>query len=341
MTFCVPPEWAIHKAIWTAWPASASDWPEGFDYPRKDIAAMARALADADGDKVKILACGQEAVVSARMMVGDVAEIVPFEYDDIWLRDTGPVFSLDGTGRKHQAEVFGFNAWGGKFDLPNDAKLARRLSDHVGVAARVHPFVLEGGSIDADGEGTLLSTKQCLLNPNRNPGWSAARIEEGVMKAYGARKIIWIEEGLQNDHTDGHIDNLARFVGPGHVVCQKASGADDPNAEALRDIEQCLRSSTDASGRLLRVTAIPSPGKAQNLGGMIVPASHMNFIIGNKTVVVPVYNDYGKEAVAALADVFPGRKVVGVSSFGLLTAGSSGLEGGGGSFHCITQQEPA
>lgn len=339
MTFRAPAEWALHKAIWTAWPASREDWPAGFDYPRKDIAAMVKALSD--GDLVKVLACGEEALGSAREMLGDSAEVVPFEYDDIWLRDTGPVFSVDDTGQNHRAETFGFNGWGGKFDLPRDKTLAARIAMSLCVGVRTHSFVLEGGSIDADGAGTLLSTRQCLLNPNRNPRLSGAEIEKAVLEAYGARKIIWVEKGLQNDHTDGHIDNLARFVGPGHVVCQCASGADDPNASALREIEVSLRESTDAEGRKLKVTAIPSPGLVRNLGGIIVPASHMNFIIGNTIVVVPVYNEFGQQAVELLQTLFSSRRVVGVSSFGLLTAGCKDLSGGGGSFHCITQQQPA
>lgn len=299
---------------------------------------MVKALAG--GDAVKVLACGEEAALSARQAVGDVAEVIAFEYDDIWLRDTGPVFSRDEATGRFQVEIFCFNGWGGKFDFPRDVVLAEKLAAYVGVGLRSHPLVLEGGSIDTDGEGTLLSTRECLLNPNRNPKWNVRRIEDVVLLAYGARKLIWIEQGLVNDHTDGHIDNLARFVGAGHVVCQSPSGKDDPNAEALLAIENRLRSSTDAEGKLLRVTTIPSPGLVKNSGGHILPASHMNFIIGNKTVVVPVYNDFGKEAVAELASVFRGRKVVGVPSFGLLTGGGADLSGGGGSFHCITQQQP-
>ena len=179
-----------------------------------------------------------------------------------------------------------------------------------------------------DGTGYALTTAQCLMNPNRNKGWTRATAEAALHNAYGVDHVVWIDDGLLNDHTDGHIDNIARFVGPAHVVCQSPNGADDPNAATLRAIERQLRAIP-----AFTVTTIPSPGLVKDTEGTIVPASHMNFIIGNDVVVVPVYNEKGAEAVAALAPLFPTRKVIGLSSVALL--------GGGGSFHCITQQEPA
>jgi agmatine deiminase len=196
--------------------------------------------------------------------------------------------------------------------------------------------VLEGGAIDHDGEGTILTTRQTLLNPNRN-GWTKEQAEASLTKAFGARKIIWIDEGLKNDHTDGHIDNIARFVAPGRVVCQAPAGPDDPNADTLNAIAAVLEAATDAAGRKLDVVRIPGVGLYRNPAGEISPASHMNFIIANGVVVVPVYGTPTQAAaLEALRTVFPGRKVVGVSSCGLLGSG----EAGGGSFHCITQQEP-
>ena len=197
-------------------------------------------------------------------------------------------------------------------------------------------FVLEGGAVDHDGEGTILTTRQTLLNPNRN-SWTKEKADAALREAFGARKVIWIDEGLKNDHTDGHIDNIARFVAPGRVVCQSPGGADDPNAATLDAIAKTLESATDAAGRRLEVVRVPGAGLYRNALGEIAPASHMNFVIANEVVVVPVYGTPTQEAaLEGLQAVFTDRKVIGVSSRGLLGCGDAG----GGSFHCITQQEP-
>lgn len=329
----VPPEWAPQRAIWTAWPADPSEWNGDLDAPRRDIAALVEVL-HAAGNRVRVVVNGEAAEVSARAALGPTAEIVVARYGDIWLRDTGPIFARAGTERV--ALRFATNSWGGKYDLPDDAKVGDEIARLAGVPVRRFAFVLEGGAVDHDGEGTVLTTRQTLLNPNRN-GWSKLQAEAALGEAFGAKKIIWIDEGLKNDHTDGHIDNIARFVGPGRVVCQSAAGVDDPNAATLDQIAATLAAATDAAGRKLKLVRVPGPGLYRNALGEIGPASHMNFIIANGVVVVPVYGTPSEAAaLAALQDVFSGRKVIGVSSRGLLGAG----EAGGGSFHCITQQEP-
>lgn len=331
---CVPAEWAPQKAIWTAWPADADEWNGDLASPRADVAAMVRALS-AGGNRVRVLVNGGEAEATARAAIGSVAEIIPARYGDIWLRDTGPIFADSEGGRV--ALRFATNSWGGKFELPDDATIGDDIARLADTPMRRFGFVLEGGAVDHDGEGTVLTTRQTLLNPNRN-GWNKDEAEAALRAAFGARSIIWIDEGLRNDHTDGHIDNIARFVAPGRVVCQAAAGPDDPNAATLEAIAGRLAASTDASGRKLEVVRIPGAGLYRNTQGDISPASHMNFIIGNGVVVVPVYGTPSQEAaLAALQGVFPDRRVVGVPSRGLLGAG----EAGGGSFHCITQQEPA
>jgi len=197
-------------------------------------------------------------------------------------------------------------------------------------------FVLEGGAVDHDGEGTVLTTAQTLLNPNRN-GWTKPDAEAALAAAFGARKVIWIDEGLKNDHTDGHVDNIARFVGPGRVVCQAPAGDNDPNAATLNAIARTLEAATDAAGSKLEVTRIPGVGLYHNALGEVSPASHMNFVISNGLVVVPVYGTPTQQAALdAMQTVFPDHKVIGVPSKGLLGCGTAG----GGSFHCITQQEP-
>jgi agmatine deiminase len=329
---CVPAEWAPQKALWTAWPADAREWNGDLIAPRRDVAAMVRALGE--GNKVRLLVNGREAEASARASLGSAAEIVPLRYGDIWLRDTGPIFAKTHAGLI--ALRFKTNSWGGKFDLPDDATVGDEIARLAGAPVRRFEFVLEGGAIDHDGEGTVLTTRQTLLNPNRN-GWTRAAAERALRDAFGARKIMWIDEGLKGDHTDGHIDNIARFVAPGRLVCQSPAGADDPNAQTLDAIARTLDGATDAMGRRLEVVRIPGAGLYRNAQGEIAPASHMNFVIANGVVVVPVYGTPTQDAaLEALQAVFPDRKVIGVSSRGLLGCG----EAGGGSFHCITQQEP-
>lgn len=324
----IPAEWAPHKAIWTAWPSAADLWGEDLEPARLEVAAMIRALADEGrGDRMRVLAFGREAEASAKLALQQSAQIVAGAFGDIWLRDTGPLFTRDG------AMGFNFNGWGGKYQLPHDTEVADQIARGAGVQLARHDFILEGGAVEMDGEGTLITTRQCLLNPNRNPDWDEGKAEAALKRALGVEKILWLDEGLANDHTDGHIDNLARFVAPGRVVCQQAYGDDDPNAEVLDEIASMLAAMKDARGRKLEIIRIPSPGRVLDEDGDAVPASHMNFLIGNSTVVVPIYSDSGDDAVNALAPLFPGRKIIGLSSHAILT--------GGGSFHCITQQEPA
>ncbi|HEX5378321.1 MAG TPA: agmatine deiminase family protein, partial [Phenylobacterium sp.] len=185
------------------------------------------------------------------------------------------------------------------------------------------------------GAGTVLTTRQCLLNPNRNPGWTANAAEAALARAIGARRVLWLGDGLANDHTDGHVDNLARFVAPGVVVCPVAWGRGDVNAAAYDACAADLAAMTDADGRALRVVRIPSPGWVESHEGGAAPASHMNFIIANGAVVLPTYGDERAAGFAAeaLTSLFPDRAVIALPSNAILT--------GGGSFHCITQQEPA
>lgn len=328
-----PAEWAPQKAIWTAWPADPDEWLGDLETPRRDVAALIRALSIA-GNKVRLLVNGDEARNSALAALGDAAEIIPAKYGDIWLRDTGPIFAR--SGKDALALRFKTNSWGGKYDLPDDATVGDDIAELAKTDIRRFDFVLEGGAVDHDGEGTILTTRQTLLNPNRN-GWTKEAAEQALAQAFGAKKVIWIDEGLKNDHTDGHVDNIARFVAPGRVVCQAPAGPDDPNAETLNAIAASLENATDAAGRKLEVVRIPGVGLYRNALGEISPASHMNFIIANGVVIVPIYGTATEaDALQALQAVFPTRAVVGVSSRGLLGCGTAG----GGSFHCITQQEP-
>ncbi len=333
-----PPEWARQRCLWTAWPSAADLWREDLEEARANVAAMVRAIAEPSpatgapkGARVNVLACGEEAVQSAERMLARCAHVIPAAFGDIWLRDTGPIFAPGPDGL--EARRFRFNGWGGKYVLEHDPEVGDAIAAAAGVAVRRFDFVLEGGAVDWDGEGTVLTTRQCLLNPNRNPGWSEASAEAALARALGARKVIWLGDGLCNDHTDGHVDNLARFVGPAHVVCQAPFGADDPNTTALDAVAAALAGQTDARGRPIQVTRLPSPGLVRDEDGDPSPASHMNFVITDRVVVMPTYGAAStQEALAALALAFPGRQAVGAPATAILS--------GGGAFHCITQQQP-
>lgn len=326
------PEWAPQHALWTAWPASHEEWNGDLEAPRRDVAALVRTLAP--DNRVRVLANGHEALNSAQDALGDVADIVAASYGDIWLRDTGPLFAAGPTGPV--ALCFRTNGWGGKFALPGDETVGREIARLAGVPARRADFVLEGGAIDHDGAGTIVTTRQTLLNANRN-GWSQGDAEAALGAALGAKKILWIDDGLAGDHTDGHVDNIARFVGPARIVCQRPAGPDDPNAAVLEAAARALEGATDAQGRPIEIVQVPSPGRVLNALGEIAPASHLNFVIANGVVVVPVFGtNTQSDALACLQAVFADRKVVGLPASGLLGAGDAG----GGAFHCITREEP-
>ena len=334
MTLTIPAEWAPHRAMWLGFPSHAELWEEDLEPAQAEVAALARALAGPGEERVRLLTGSPDGEAAARRQLGDVAgvEIVPGAFGDIWLRDTGPIFATGPDGP--QAQAFRFNGWGGKYALEHDDTVAAQIAEASGAPLVAHDFILEGGAVDHDGEGTVLTTGQCVLNANRNPGWTQAVAEAAFAQALGATKVLWLGDGLANDHTDGHVDNLARFVAPGVVACPIAFGRGDPNTRAYDDAARRLSEMADAQGRKLQVMRIPSPGWIDGPDGKAAPASHMNFLIANRAVIVPIYEERaGAFAVQALEHLFPGRAVIGLKSSAILT--------GGGSFHCITQQEPA
>jgi agmatine deiminase len=325
----VPAEWALHRAIWVGFPSHAELWEANLAPAQAEVAALVRALAGPGGERVRLLVSGEAAASEAARLCGEGVEIVRGRFGDIWLRDTGPIFARDA------AAAFRFNGWGGKYVLEGDETVAEQLAEAAGVCLARHDVVLEGGALDHDGEGTVLTTRQCLLNRNRNPGWTQEAAEAALAEALGARKVVWLGDGLLNDHTDGHVDNLARFVAPGVVAIPVGFGFGDPHARIYDAAARDLAAASDAAGRTLKVVRIPSPGRIAGEDGVAVPASHMNFIIANRAVIAPTYGDAAasKWALEGLEALFPGREVIGLPASALLT--------GGGSFHCITQQEPA
>jgi len=330
MTLTVPAEWTPHRAMWLGFPSHADLWAEDLTSAQGEVAALARALAGPGDEAVRLLVCGESARASAERLTAEIRniEIIDGVFGDIWLRDTAPIFTSRST-----AAAFRFNGWGGKYVLEGDEAVPGQIADHSGVDLASYGFVLEGGAVEHDGAGTILTTRQCLLNANRN-SWTQAEAEAALARTLGAEKVLWLDDGLINDHTDGHIDNLARFIAPGVVACPVPFGHDDPNTPLYDAVAAELAGMTDALGRLLKVVRIPSPGRILDDDGEVVPASHMNFLIANRAVVVPTYEDVASRyAIDALRILFPDREVIGLPSRAVLT--------GGGSFHCITQQEPA
>lgn len=333
-----PAEWDRHQAVWVAWPSHADLWGEDeLMDAQAEFVSLCEWIADVDddgtprGERLEVLCRNDQDERLARWKLGrSGARFHRALYGDIWCRDSLPIFVKEG--EELCAASFLFNGWGNKYDLPGDRELSGVVAALSGKRRIENPFVLEGGAVEPDGEGTILTTRQCLLNPNRNPSMSEGQIEAAVCDALGASKLLWVTEGLLNDHTDGHIDTIARFVAPGRVVCMSPSGEDDPNAEVLEKIASELSAMIDARGRRLEVIRIPSPGRVLDEDGEVMPASFVNFYIANTTVIVPVYGTpYDEAAVAALAPLFPGRRVVG--------ARASAILAGGGAFHCITQQQ--
>lgn len=334
MGLTVPGEWAPHAALWLGFPSHEALWQDDLAAAQQEVAALARALAGPGGERVRLLIQGDTAEAAAKTLLDGVpgVELVRGLFGDIWLRDTGPIYTLDEQGVG--AAAFRFNGWGGKYVLDGDEGVAEQLAAASGAPLTAHDYVLEGGALDHDGFGTVLTTRQCLLNANRNAGWDEARAQALLKASLGARKVLWLDDGLLNDHTDGHVDNLARFVAPGVVACPVSFGRNDANAAVYDAAARALASMTDARGAALQVMRIASPGFIDDGEGRPAPASHMNFIIANGAVVAPIYDERaGGYALDALTSLFPERQVIGLPSRALLT--------GGGSFHCITQQEPA
>lgn len=334
MTYRMPAEWAPHDWLWIGFPGNPKEWPEGLDRAQAQVAAFARAVhADGRGEPVRLIARTEANAAIARSLLGQEAAsdveagicVIVEPFGDIWLRDTGPIGTLSGHDRALAG--FGFNGWGGKFDMPGDQDIGARLAASTGLPFQQQPWVCEGGALDTDGTGLFVTTEQCLLNPNRNPSLDRKQIRTLLTEALGLSDMLWLGDGLVNDHTDGHVDNLARFVAPGVLAVPQATTPNDPNDLIYAN------AAARALAHGVEVVRLPSVGRYL-IEGEIAPASYMNFLIANATVVVPQYNTPNDAAaVEALKPFFPGRDVVGVPSFALLR--------GGGSFHCCSQQMPS
>src|SRR5690606_5935929 len=282
-----------------------------------EVEALVRALAGPGRERVKLLVGKAEALEDARRRFAGVpdVEVIDGRFGDIWLRDTGPIFGE----ASRRAAAFRFNGWGGKYDLEHDDTVATRIGEQAGTPLDRHGFILEGGALDHDGQGTVLTTRQCLLNADRNADWTEAAAGAALAQALGARKVLWLGDGLLNDHTDGHVDNLARFVAPGVVAHPVAWGRGDPNDEVYAEVARALSQMTDAEGRPVRLLPLPSPGFVGDEDEKPIPASHMNFLIANGAVIVPTYGDDRAADLACqgLKTVFPDREIIPLPSLAI------------------------
>jgi agmatine deiminase len=347
-----PAEWEPHAATWLSWPKNPATWPDHFEPVPGEFALFVRALAQFE--PVNILAGGEAVMRQARALVGDVTSVTlhDIETNDAWCRDHGPTFL--GGQRKGSVSSsltlpvslspqlppalidWEYNAWGGKYPpFDQDNEVPRRIAELQGRRRFTPGIILEGGAIDGNGLGTVLTTKSCLLNPNRNPQLSQPEVERYLREYLGASKILWLTGGeIAGDDTDGHIDQIARFVGPRTVVISLCDDPDDENHAPTRLNWEELARMTDQDGQPLSLVPLPLPA-AKYVEGQRLPAGYCNFVFANGGVIVPQFEDPAADAraIKILQELLPGRRVVGSPSLNLIW--------GLGSFHCLSQQEPA
>lgn len=347
----MPGEFEPHDGCWMAWPVRPDVWRLGGAPAREAFATVAAAIAPSEPVTV---AAPPGAVDSAKALLPAAVRVIPIPSDDAWMRDTGPSFVLDGEGVRRGVD-WEFNAWGGAVSglyasWANDDAMAARVCEVEGVDRYRAPIVAEGGAINVDGEGTLLTTEECLLSGDRNPSLTRSEIEANLRRYTGAERIVWLRLGVAEDETGGHVDNLCCFVRPGVVALTWTDDRSDPQYERSLDARRRLEAATDARGRAFEVHLLPQPGPLHataeevatvqpvegthaRLPGARLAASYVNFYPANTRVVAPLLDPRTDDvALEILAGLYPGREVVGVPAREVLL--------GGGNVHCITQPVP-
>jgi len=329
--FRMPAEWERHERCWMAWPDRRDLWGDGLPDTQRAYARVAQAIGSFE--PVTMIA-SPDAVADAAEQCGPGVDTLALPIDDAWLRDTGPAFLVRDDGTR-AASAWHFNGWGGSFPgFEQDAKLAQRLCEHLGLPLRHADLRLEGGAISVDGEGTILTTESCVLHPNRNPGMSRLEVERELCDALGAKKVIWLPgEHSEGDCTDGHVDGLACFVRPGLVLSETSTDPASERSEILRENLRALQRATDARGRKLEIIEMEDAWQAEKRGDSFC-ISYVNFYLANGGVVMPAYDAPGDEPARRIIErAFPGREIVQVDVRDIAI--------GGGGIHCITQQQPA
>jgi agmatine deiminase len=332
--FLWPAEWSTHARTWMCWPCRVEAWggPDGLLRAKQAFARVARAISTFEP---VVMAVRPHDAAEAKLACSGKTEIFEVPLDDSWARDMGPTF-LRGAGGALGAVQWRFNAWGNKYQpYAEDAQLATRIAKAAGARIFEAPLVCEGGAIHCDGEGTLITTEQTLLTPNRNPGLTREEVEERLAIYTGARKIVWLGEGFSDEETDGHVDNIACFVEPGRAIVGVPSSSSHPDFAPAREAARRLKAARDAEGRAIEVIELEQPLRARtDSRGRLLQASYVNFYLPNGGVVMPAFDDSNDErARATLASCFPDRDILSIDALDI-------VEGGGG-IHCITQQEPA
>jgi len=349
--FYMPAEFAPHKQTWMLWPERPDNWRLGAKPAQRAFTAVATAIAQFEP---VVMGVNQRQFLNARAMLPAQIRVIELSNNDSWMRDVGPTFVINGRGEIRLVD-WKFNAWGGikeglYFPWDLDDLVPRKVAEIEGIDRYAAPLVLEGGSIHVDGEGTLLTTEQCLLNPNRNPELSKAEIEAYLKEYTGIEKVIWLGEGVYNDETNGHIDNLACFLRPGVIALTWTDDTHDPQYPISQDAYERLCHSRDARGRTFEIVKIHQPdpvlitaeeaegvdaveGTLPRQAGDRMAASYINFYFCNGGAIVPTFGDpHDQLALETLQRYLPERRVVGVPAREILL--------GGGDIHCITQQQP-
>ena len=334
----MPAEWELHEATWISWPhADGQSFPDSYERVVPTLVKMAAALAESEILRINISSADQEREVRGYLSKAAPMERVEFHHNptnEPWCRDHGPIFVKRSSAPTLAVNDFGYNAWGGKYppyDL--DDVVPTRIARDLRLPLFNPGFILEGGSVDPNGEGTLLTTESCLLNPNRNPSMTREQIEQGLRDYLGVEKILWLGDGIEGDDTDGHVDDITRFVSRDTVVTVVEPHHGDPNHLPLRDNLERLQEMTLADGTPLNVFEMPMPPRIDR-EGLRLPASHANFYIANEAVLMPSFGGES-DVVAAdlLAGLFPTRMIRPIDCQELIW--------GLGAFHCLTQQQPA
>ncbi len=329
----MPAEWELHERTLIEWPIKKSlVWPNNHEEVIKGYAEVANAIAAFEPVTMIVT---EDTISEASTLCGDNVDMITIPHNDAWCRDNGPTFLLN-ENKNLAAMNWKFNAWGERF-VPYDLDdlVAQTVLNHFQVPYTNADFVLEGGSIHVDGEGTLLTTKECLLNKNRNPHLSMEDIEKRLKEHLGIKKIIWLNQGLFGDETDGHVDNVACFAKPGTILIQTCKDKMDPNYVVSEENLEILRNATDAKGRELEIVEIPNP-PARYYKDVRLTLSYLNFYLVNGGIILPVFGgdaeEYDRKAQQILQRVYPDRTIQTVDGMSLIKEG--------GNVHCITQQMP-
>lgn len=328
----MPAEWHPHRRCWMSWPSYAPAYFGRLDAGKVAWSNVARTISRFEP---VVMLANETDLVSARTLCGPSVEVRPVPVDDGWFRDNGPTFVLDGRGALLGID-WQFNGWGERGPHAKDGLAASVILEQEVIERVPGPQVLEGGSIHVDGEGTLITTEECLLNRNRNPQLSRAEIETHLKEYLGVESVIWLKGGVKDDVTDGHVDQLAAFASPGVVLALTSDDETDVNYRVLRENLEILQSARDAKGRALQVIEIPQPPALYNeKNGTRVSLSHINYYMANGGIVLPSFGfpDHDHQVLGIFREVFSDREVIPVPSLEVAFAG--------GNIHCITQQEPA